>query len=373
MPTDRDVRFHTRFGYCDIGWGPYTIDARRESCDATCEGHSAMTSTEIAAATGVDCCVDFGTPFLTTGVAVAYMHGETANILEVFTSLTLINALCTLMALLVFAAHVLWVCEREHNSAVFPRDYYAGIGSSLWWSIVTVTTVGYGDKVPRTKMGRIVSAFFCVLIVTIFYPALTGILASELVRIQEPHTPTKLSDFTDLSICTTNVYASLLTVDSYTIVTHSGVEQCMSDLAAVRTRAHVRTTHICAQHSCRRSNNPKHARGVAGLTQNTVAYDSQGLVDGVLHDRLMLNYLIFNTHKDKRMGTTPALPQTQIQLSPVFPDDQNTNMTAADVAKHGKIKEHYNAEVRLGRVVRHAPFASALRGFITWTTGHEFM
>ena len=36
-----------------------------------------------------------------------------------------------------------------------PQDFVS-IGSALWWSLQTVTTVGYGDVVPRTVVGRII-------------------------------------------------------------------------------------------------------------------------------------------------------------------------------------------------------------------------
>ncbi len=38
-----------------------------------------------------------------------------------------------------------------------PHDFVS-IGSALWWSLQTVTTVGYGDIVPRTVAGRVIGA-----------------------------------------------------------------------------------------------------------------------------------------------------------------------------------------------------------------------
>ena len=33
------------------------------------------------------------------------------------------------------------------------------MGSGLWWAVQTVTTVGYGDYVPRNVAGRLVATF----------------------------------------------------------------------------------------------------------------------------------------------------------------------------------------------------------------------
>jgi voltage-gated potassium channel len=63
---------------------------------------------------------------------------------------------------------------------VDPHDFPT-IGLALWWAVMTVTTVGYGDIVPTTTAGRIVAA---ALMVTGFasLSLLTGFVASLLVH-----------------------------------------------------------------------------------------------------------------------------------------------------------------------------------------------
>jgi voltage-gated potassium channel len=53
-------------------------------------------------------------------------------------------------------------------------------GDALWWSIVTITTVGYGDVYPVTTLARITGAFVMFAGVGII-GALASILASILV------------------------------------------------------------------------------------------------------------------------------------------------------------------------------------------------
>src|SRR4029078_3615403 len=59
-------------------------------------------------------------------------------------------------------------------------DIKKGAGA-LWWGLVTITTVGYGDRFPVTLAGRLVGLFVMLTGVGII-AALASILASLLVR-----------------------------------------------------------------------------------------------------------------------------------------------------------------------------------------------
>ena len=59
--------------------------------------------------------------------------------------------------------------------------YFQSIGDAFWWSIVTITTVGYGDKFPVTDLGRIVAGLLMLsAIIAIALPS--GIVASALTQ-----------------------------------------------------------------------------------------------------------------------------------------------------------------------------------------------
>jgi ABC-type proline/glycine betaine transport system substrate-binding protein len=60
---------------------------------------------------------------------------------------------------LLVAAHIIWWLERGHNPE-FPLSYSRGLWHSIWWAVVTVTTVGYGDKTPRGTFGRLFGLFW---------------------------------------------------------------------------------------------------------------------------------------------------------------------------------------------------------------------
>lgn len=73
---------------------------------------------------------------------------------------------------LVFVSSLMYFIERDAQPEVF-----TSIPAALWWGIVTLTTVGYGDVVPITPLGRALGAMIALLGIALFaLPA--GIIAS---------------------------------------------------------------------------------------------------------------------------------------------------------------------------------------------------
>jgi voltage-gated potassium channel len=74
--------------------------------------------------------------------------------------------------LLLITSTLLYIVEGEAQP-----DYFGSIPRAMWWSIATLTTVGYGDVVPVTGLGRTLAGMTALLgIGLIALP--TGILAS---------------------------------------------------------------------------------------------------------------------------------------------------------------------------------------------------
>lgn len=63
--------------------------------------------------------------------------------------------LLSLILLLLIFGILVWFFERKKNPEEFGSDS-KGIWHGLWWSAVTMTTVGYGDKSPKTVGGRVI-------------------------------------------------------------------------------------------------------------------------------------------------------------------------------------------------------------------------
>ncbi len=88
----------------------------------------------------------------------------------------LIASLFLLSIALVMSAGMMFVIEAK----VQPESF-GTLGKSLWWAIITLTTVGYGDVVPSTPLGRVLAGITGVAgIVLCAVPA--GILASGFVN-----------------------------------------------------------------------------------------------------------------------------------------------------------------------------------------------
>ena len=56
------------------------------------------------------------------------------------------------------------------------------VGDALWWSLVTVTTIGYGDKYPVTAEGRLLAAVLLIFGIGMI-ASLTGYFASWMLKL----------------------------------------------------------------------------------------------------------------------------------------------------------------------------------------------
>ncbi len=84
------------------------------------------------------------------------------------------------LVLIYFAAIGIYYFENEAQP-----EHFSSIFDSLWWSIVTLTTVGYGDVYPITVGGRVFT-FFILLIGLGIVAIPTGIISSSLTKVVEP-------------------------------------------------------------------------------------------------------------------------------------------------------------------------------------------
>lgn len=89
-----------------------------------------------------------------------------------------------IILIVVVIGSIMFVVEGAH-----PESGFTSIPTSIYWAVVTLTTVGYGDIAPVTSIGK----FLASLVMIIGYGVIavpTGIVSSELSRAKHHPAPT---------------------------------------------------------------------------------------------------------------------------------------------------------------------------------------
>ncbi|MDA3962836.1 MAG: transporter substrate-binding domain-containing protein [Planctomycetota bacterium] len=193
--------------------------------------------------------MDFSLPYLTTGLGIAVRtdEGSLTRLLRIAFSGPFFAAILSLMGLLVLVGTVLWVFERKHNSD-FDERPVRGIGGAVWWAAVTLTTVGYGDKTPKTPLGRTLGLWWMF----------AGLLV--------------VASFTA-------TIASSMTLDGYTTTIHEPKDLGVATVAVVANTTAAHSTAF-------------HAKTLVLTESLDIALKrlTDGQVSAVVHDRPLLRY-----------------------------------------------------------------------------------
>ena len=88
--------------------------------------------------------------------------------------------------LLIVSSNLIWLLERSNaDNAQFSNNYFVGIGDEVWYVIVTMATVGYGDKTPVTAGGRVVASILIlasVVLVSLFTATASSLLVARRIK-----------------------------------------------------------------------------------------------------------------------------------------------------------------------------------------------
>ena len=127
--------------------------------------------------------IDFSQSYLKSGLSIAVPAEESEyrwlRVFEGIFSKHILKAIGLLFILSMVAGLFVWLFERRKNDEMFGDGTVGGIGHGIWWAIVTMTTVGYGDKTPKTSGGRIV-ALIWMLFSIIFIASFTANITTSL-------------------------------------------------------------------------------------------------------------------------------------------------------------------------------------------------
>ena len=130
-------------GQLDVAIGPITISPKRVSQPG----------------------FDFTQPYFYAeeGLLVPKVPPGLMTRLRPFFGVAALSSFAILLLSIFVVGNLIWLAERRSNHSQFPRNYLHGLGNAMWFALVTLTTVGYGDRAPQSRTGRAITAIWMVL------------------------------------------------------------------------------------------------------------------------------------------------------------------------------------------------------------------
>lgn len=169
----------------------YAADTVAKQIDDVSRGAADIALGGVAITQSREEIIDFSIPVLDTGLTILVPADTDEGILGQIQAFFRTIAASDLPWLLVvfgfavlIAAHLIWLTERRSNPD-FAEPYGRGIWDSFYWSVVTMSTVGYGDKVARGNLGRVLALVWIAagtLVFATFTAAMASALAVEEIR-----------------------------------------------------------------------------------------------------------------------------------------------------------------------------------------------
>lgn len=143
--------------------------------------------------------VDFSYPAHRSGVAVALRNESgpvSALVAYALVAVQLSSLIAAIFGLLLAIGVAMWFIERPSRSAAAPESSVVTLRDGIYWAVVTMTTVGYGDKTPKTPVGRFVAIVWMlssVALVSLLSASLVSRLTAEQVESSAPFTESDLA------------------------------------------------------------------------------------------------------------------------------------------------------------------------------------
>lgn len=114
--------------------------------------------------------IDFSHPYLNSGLSVMIKTKSNPKVTSVITGFFVNSwqAFLLFAGFLLACSIVMWLLEKGVPS--FNDNWIKGIGDGIYWTVTTMTTVGYGDKVPVRPLSRIFAMIVMFVGICVVFP-----------------------------------------------------------------------------------------------------------------------------------------------------------------------------------------------------------
>jgi len=147
-------------GHFDLGLGAISITPNREAI------------------------VDFTQAVNPSGTGIAVAAGSWRSSFQAYWRPLLLSIGRVVLAIgimLLVSGTLVWLVERKNHPEPSDR-HIRNLADGMWWAAVTMTTVGYGDKVPYTRLGKVIGIlwiFLGILLFSLFTANASAILTTH--------------------------------------------------------------------------------------------------------------------------------------------------------------------------------------------------
>ena len=123
--------------------------------------------------------------FVRIGLVLPSQRPTLWSRIKPFFGLAAISTVLGFCFLLFIVGNLIWLVERRENSQQFPSNYFSGIGNGMWFALVTLTTVEYGDRAPVTKAGQLIAGIWMVISLVSISSITAGLASAFTVSLSE--------------------------------------------------------------------------------------------------------------------------------------------------------------------------------------------
>ncbi len=176
--------------------------------------------------------IDFSAPYFISNSGLLVKSVSTfqkwASLILSFFSINFLRAILALFMVIFIFGALVWFFERKTNPSEF-KPGFKGLWSGIWWSAVTMTTVGYGDKAPKSFGGRVIGLiwmFAAVIIISGF----TASIASSLTVNQLDWSKSKIDDYKDVKMATVEGSATMQFLKQHffkNVIAYKSLDDCV--------------------------------------------------------------------------------------------------------------------------------------------------